>query len=221
MTPMKKVLIIDDDSDFRRLTGEILRLRGWQVLEAQDGEAGLELARQHRPEIVLCDLIMPRCNGFLVCRNIRDDVTLRHTKIVVTTGRDFDIDRRTAHEAGADKYLTKPIDPNELVSLLSGLSPVPTDAAPKAATPNRAPVPARMKFWGVRGSIPTPGPATVRYGGNTSCIEVRAGREIIILDAGTGMRALGQELMSEFKGQPLSLTLLLSHTHWDHIQGLR
>jgi len=78
----------------------------------------------------------------------------------------------------------------------------------------------RLKFWGVRGSIPTPGPATVHYGGNTSCIEVRVGAQIIILDAGTGLRLLGRQLMSEFKEQPLDLTLLLTHTHWDHIQGL-
>jgi phosphoribosyl 1,2-cyclic phosphodiesterase len=77
-----------------------------------------------------------------------------------------------------------------------------------------------LKFWGVRGSIPTPGPGTVRYGGNTSCVEVRAGGEIIILDAGTGLRSLGRHLVAEFKDQPLNLTLLLSHTHWDHIQGL-
>jgi phosphoribosyl 1,2-cyclic phosphodiesterase len=72
----------------------------------------------------------------------------------------------------------------------------------------------------VRGSIPTPGPTTVRYGGNTSCVEVRAGGEIILLDAGTGLRALGRSLLSEFKDQPLNLTMLLTHTHWDHIQGL-
>jgi phosphoribosyl 1,2-cyclic phosphodiesterase len=72
----------------------------------------------------------------------------------------------------------------------------------------------------VRGSIPTPGPATVRYGGNTSCVEVRSGDDIIILDAGTGLRALGRSLLAEFKNQPLNLTLLLTHTHWDHIQGL-
>jgi phosphoribosyl 1,2-cyclic phosphodiesterase len=72
----------------------------------------------------------------------------------------------------------------------------------------------------VRGSIPTPGPATVRYGGNTSCVEVRSGDDIIILDAGTGLRALGRALLAEFKNKPLSLTLLLTHTHWDHIQGL-
>ena len=60
----------------------------------------------------------------------------------------------------------------------------------------------------------------MRYGGNTSCVEVRSGDDIIILDAGTGLRALGRALLAEFKNKPLSLTLLLTHTHWDHIQGL-
>ena len=90
---------------------------------------------------------------------------------------------------------------------------------PVPAVP-RSPAPTRLKFWGVRGSIPTPGPTTVRYGGNTSCVEVRADGQIIILDAGTGLRLLGRQLVAEFDGQPLDLTLLLTHTHWDHIQGL-
>ncbi len=78
----------------------------------------------------------------------------------------------------------------------------------------------RLTFWGVRGSIPTPGPTTVRYGGNTSCIEVRADNQIIILDGGTGLRPLGHQLITEFDNSPIELTLLLTHTHWDHIQGL-
>lgn len=78
----------------------------------------------------------------------------------------------------------------------------------------------KIKFWGVRGSIPTPGPTTLYYGGNTSCLEVRAAGQVIILDAGTGLRVLGRALLAEFGEEPLSLTLLLTHTHWDHIQGL-
>jgi phosphoribosyl 1,2-cyclic phosphodiesterase len=78
----------------------------------------------------------------------------------------------------------------------------------------------RVKFWGVRGSIATPGATTVRYGGNTSCVEVRVGDDIIILDAGTGLRPLGLSLLKEFPDQPLNLMMLLTHTHWDHIQGL-
>lgn len=75
----------------------------------------------------------------------------------------------------------------------------------------------RVRFWGVRGSVPVPGPRTVRYGGNTSCIEVVAGETRIILDAGTGLRELGLHLA--IQKQPLALHLLLSHAHWDHIQG--
>ena len=72
----------------------------------------------------------------------------------------------------------------------------------------------------MRGSLPLPGPATLRYGGNTSCVEVRADGEIIILDAGTGIRGLGLALEKEFGPQTIKLTLLITHTHWDHIQGL-
>jgi len=77
----------------------------------------------------------------------------------------------------------------------------------------------QITFWGVRGSVPTPGPATVRYGGNTSCVEVRADGQIIVLDAGTGIRPLGLALAREFDGEPINLTVLITHTHWDHIQG--
>jgi phosphoribosyl 1,2-cyclic phosphodiesterase len=77
----------------------------------------------------------------------------------------------------------------------------------------------RLKFWGVRGSIPTPGPDTVYYGGNTPCVELRVGSEIIILDAGTGIRPLGRALTAEFGKQPICLSVIITHTHWDHIQG--
>jgi phosphoribosyl 1,2-cyclic phosphodiesterase len=75
----------------------------------------------------------------------------------------------------------------------------------------------RIKFWGVRGSIPSPGPATARIGGNTSCVEVNAGDTLIILDAGTGIRMLGDELMK--KKAPVNAYMFFSHVHWDHIQG--
>lgn len=77
-----------------------------------------------------------------------------------------------------------------------------------------------VHFWGVRGSIPIPGPETASYGGNTSCVELRCGDERLILDAGSGIRRLGLALAREFAQRPLAATLLLSHTHWDHIQGL-
>ena len=77
----------------------------------------------------------------------------------------------------------------------------------------------RLKLWGVRGSIPVPGAATIRYGGNTTCAEVRADGEIIVLDAGSGIRELGLALEKEFGSRAINLTLLITHVHWDHIQG--
>ena len=77
-----------------------------------------------------------------------------------------------------------------------------------------------VRFWGVRGSIPTPGPRTRRYGGNTSCLEVRSTNTVLIFDAGTGLRELGISLLrSPPPAGGLNLHLFLSHPHWDHIQG--
>jgi diguanylate cyclase (GGDEF)-like protein len=77
----------------------------------------------------------------------------------------------------------------------------------------------KIRFWGTRGSIATPGPATARYGGNTSCVEVRTDDgTVIVLDCGTGARQLGSNLIAEQK-DTLRLNLLIGHTHWDHIQG--
>jgi phosphoribosyl 1,2-cyclic phosphodiesterase len=79
----------------------------------------------------------------------------------------------------------------------------------------------RVRFWGVRGSLPVPGQKTERYGGNTSCVEVRsaAGTRVVV-DAGTGIRKLGKELGTEAEAGRTDVHLLISHTHWDHIQGL-
>lgn len=73
-----------------------------------------------------------------------------------------------------------------------------------------------IRFWGVRGSIACPGPSTVRYGGNTSCVEMRVGGHLLVFDGGTGLRVLGTKLLSEM---PLEANMFFTHSHWDHIQG--
>jgi phosphoribosyl 1,2-cyclic phosphodiesterase len=78
-----------------------------------------------------------------------------------------------------------------------------------------------IRFWGTRGSIPSPGPSTVRYGGNTPCLELRTTDGwLIILDAGTGIRELGRVLLETAQGRPIAGDIFLTHAHWDHIQGI-
>jgi phosphoribosyl 1,2-cyclic phosphodiesterase len=82
-------------------------------------------------------------------------------------------------------------------------------------------MPFRLRFWGTRGSIPTPGPSTVRYGGNTPSIEVRTpSGSLVLLDAGTGIRDLGRALITGANGSPITGDIFLTHAHWDHIQGI-
>ena len=75
-----------------------------------------------------------------------------------------------------------------------------------------------VRFWGVRGTVPCPGPGTLRYGGNTSCLEVRCGGDLLIFDAGTGVRLLGNELVRS--RERVSSHVFLTHTHMDHVHGL-
>ena len=223
---MKTVLVVDDDASFRQLISKWLGNAGWRVLEAGDGTEGIQLAIELQPDAVICSLLTSGCNGFQICRAIRERAgVIEQPKIIVTTGSVYATDRRNAIEAGADEYLVKPFKAEDLIRILDlgqGRRPVAAAAPrppPKHYTSLPTNQPPKLKFWGVRGSIPTPGPNTVWYGGNTSCVEVRADGEIIILDAGSGIRALGQSLAQEFNDQSINLTLLITHTHWDHIQG--
>src|SRR5690349_11272842 len=119
---MKTILLIDDDESCRAPTAQMLRTWHWNVIEAEDGQRGIELALEHRPDVILCDLLMPRGNGFHVCRAVREHLELRHTRIIVLTGSNFSSDREAAQDAGADQYLVKPLGFSELKAALTGAS---------------------------------------------------------------------------------------------------
>ena len=228
---MKTALVIDDDPIVLAILSRTLRDAGWRVLEATDGEKGVELAVEHRPDAIVCDLLMPRFNGYQVCRAIRSNQTfIPQPRILVTSGSNYAADQTNSVDAGADDFLLKPIKPAELLHILDldggttfirkppGLNKGPTP--PDTGYFRRiVGTPPSVRFWGVRGSIATPGDSTLKYGGNTACVEVRADGELIVLDAGTGIRNLGRKLADEFKSQPIEVSILISHTHWDHIQG--
>lgn len=107
------VLVVEDDGDIRRLLKTYLSKDGYHVLEAQDGRAGLELARDESPDIVLLDLMLPIMDGLEVCRELRRTSTV---PIIMITARDDDFDKVLGLEVGADDYVTKPFNPREIVA---------------------------------------------------------------------------------------------------------
>jgi phosphoribosyl 1,2-cyclic phosphodiesterase/ActR/RegA family two-component response regulator len=216
---MPTVLLIEDDVESRKRLARVFVKHGWEVIEAIEGKAGIELAFSKRPDAVVCDLLLPKMSGLQVARAIREKLDL--TRIIIMAGRHYKIDRDDVLQAGGDDYFVKPLKWEKLAAALKR----PRRRAGKLARADSRklkfhPPTTRIKFWGVRGSIPVPGPTTIGYGGNTTCVEVRTNGNIIILDAGSGIRELGLALNNEFGKAPLNLTLLLTHTHWDHIQGL-
>src|SRR5258708_20104323 len=103
---MPSVLIIEDDEDGRRAIARLFARANWKVFEAADGDSGVELALRNRPEVILCDLLMPKSNGFQVCRTIRQQ--LQPTKTIVLSGLDYPVHRAPALKAAATKLLLHP-----------------------------------------------------------------------------------------------------------------
>ncbi len=118
------ILIADDEAHIRMLLEqalEELEEEGVQLASAADGARALEEIRRQRPALVFLDVMMPAMNGFEVCRTVRADPALAGTRIVMLTAKGQEFDRRRGEEAGADHYLTKPFDPDEIVRLARGI----------------------------------------------------------------------------------------------------
>jgi CheY-like chemotaxis protein len=117
----KKILVVEDNEANRILMRQILKYHGYEVLEAADGEAGLKMAREHMPDLILLDLQMPVMGGIAVIRELRKTPELSKLKVMAVTSFAMKGDREKALEAGFDEYVTKPIDTRKFVELVKNI----------------------------------------------------------------------------------------------------
>lgn len=110
-----RILIVDDEPDLRSVLRFGLEAERFEVLEASDGEAGLQLACDALPDLVVLDLMLPRMDGYKVCRALKFDDRYRHIPVIILSARSGETDRRLAMELGADDFVTKPYDMRDLV----------------------------------------------------------------------------------------------------------
>jgi two-component system phosphate regulon response regulator PhoB len=115
---VKKLLIVDDEDNIRRLLAATLAGGDYAVLQARDGTQALELTRRERPDFVVLDVSMPGVDGIEVCRRIKADPALRATTVVMLTAQSQAETRRRATQAGADAFLTKPFSPLQLLEVV-------------------------------------------------------------------------------------------------------
>ena len=110
-----KVLVVDDEPFICRSLSFVLRKDDYEVFEARNGEEALAIIREHHPDLVFLDVMMPKLNGFDVTRAVKADPSLQGTKIVLLTAKGQDADRQVGEDVGADDYMTKPFSPTKIL----------------------------------------------------------------------------------------------------------
>lgn len=110
-----KILVVDDEPFICRSLSFVLRKEAFEVFEARDGEEALTMIRNHKPDLVFMDVMMPKMNGLEVTKHVKADPDLVGTKIILLTAKGQDSDRATGEAAGADDYMTKPFSPSKLL----------------------------------------------------------------------------------------------------------
>jgi CheY-like chemotaxis protein len=122
------ILVVDDEASLRETVSFMLEMEGFSVITAEDGDKALEQVRRHTPPVVLLDAMMPRRDGFEVCRIVKADPALAQVRVVMLTALGQAADRERALASGADHYVTKPFDDEELLHLLRRLTAAPVSA---------------------------------------------------------------------------------------------
>lgn len=121
MTDSRTILLVDDEPDLVQLVSVRLQAAGYQVITASDGQQALDAVKQTRPDLIILDLMLPKVDGYKVCRLLKFDDRYKKIPILVFTARAQDGDIRLATECGADAYLTKPFEAQTLLSKLRDL----------------------------------------------------------------------------------------------------
>ena len=196
-----RVLVIDDSSMALSVTLQQLHAVGHQA-EAVHGSAGaFEMVRDLKPDLVICDIMMPGINGFELCTMLRKDSSLDGVRIIMASAKAYEADRNMAKKCGADGYIIKPFTIEKFNEIIQSLDTM------------------QLTAWGVRGTLPVPQMGYIRFGGNTSCYSLQfSPTRHLVFDAGTGIKNCGSDML---KGgsKNLNIDLLITHPHWDHINA--
>ncbi len=117
----QKILLIDDEPALLKMLGMRLEASGYCVITAQDGQEGLEKARSENPDLIILDVLMPKMDGYEVCRLLKFDKGFKSIPVILLTAKTQDLDRSTGKEVGADDYVTKPFNSPDLIAKVKKL----------------------------------------------------------------------------------------------------
>lgn len=225
----RKILIADADQELYAQISSALGSEKYSFEQAVNGEEVLLKMQQFMPQLLFVELRFPEMHGIELLKKIRCNPKWESIGVILSSTNAMIQDFHAAIKEGVDFFIPKPFDMAFLYSLFDRffqdiLLPEPLMSKEFRIPPKIEEIYqpemhnpySYIKFWGSRGSNPVSGSEYMRFGGNTSCLEIRKDDEMIIFDAGTGIRPLGDTIDTT---QCKTIHLFLSHTHWDHVTG--
>ena len=229
MSNRKRLLLADPMEAFSKALIAAPQAGDYEIETAATGPECLKKIDTFHPDLIVCDMMMPTVHGIEILKDIRTEWKEPHIGVIITSFHLIIQNYHSAVEEGADFFLVKPFDAETLFDLVrrfffGTLSPEPfslkhgyaIDENACYCPPHRA-TSSYIRFWGTRGSNPVAGSDYIRYGGNTCCLEVCNEATRVVIDAGSGIRQLGDLIAESEEDKPV--TLFIGHTHWDHMIG--
>jgi len=230
--PQPDIIIIDDDPMVGELSRDLLTDEGYSVLLVQDSLEALPAIKANMPKLIVTDIMMPGISGMDICKSVKSDPALSHIKIIVVSGKSFQVEQQRAFQFGADFFLHKPYNvetfSRTVKSVMDG-SGVERAArqSPVIVPENTGPIRTndlpqgqlRVTLMGTRGFPAMIPNAASRYGRQTACVSVETASDLFIFDAGTGIVPLGAEIMAK-KTYYKNLWIFITHFHPGNIIGL-
>lgn len=119
----KVILVVDDDPKDLKLIRDLLQVSGYKTIEATGGEQGVKLAKSKKPDLILMDILMPKVDGYTACREIKMDKATKAIPVVMVTSVDYELNKELSRDVGAAEYITKPVDRQELLDVISRFLP--------------------------------------------------------------------------------------------------
>ncbi len=226
-THKKRILIADPDRKWTSLLREKKGSQTYLFGSCINGIDCLKKIDQFQPDLLIIELMLPHIHGIEILRKLKNDPRTKHIGVIISSFHPMLQNYHAALNQQADYFLEKPIEIGHLLTLIKlyfagQLHPAPftgqdssSDTKPHYLPKSHA-ADTYIKFWGTRGSNPVSGSDYVRFGGNTCCLEVHHNKEVLIIDAGTGIRPLGTRIQEQ---GIKDIHILFSHTHWDHLAG--
>jgi len=223
----KKLLIADPSSSVIREIFKSPYAKEYDIHTVDNGPSCIEAIQTFHPDLLCVELLLPKMHGIEILKILKTSPDLASLGVIITSSLRMLQNYNAAIELGARYFLNKPFSHEQFFSLVSRffagtLTPDPFNYEMphfewgNCFSPQTSTLSSYIKFWGTRGSSPVSGARYIQHGGNTSCLEIRHHDTLVILDAGSGIRELGESLPIK---DAQKIPILLSHTHWDHVIG--